>query len=131
MNAKLSECNRLRARRVLRVRWRGLALAWVLAMYCPWVAGAGAVGNPVAGQTKAQACIGCHGADGNGPTPSFPRLAGQYADYLVKALQDYRSGDRRNAIMQGIAAGLSDDDIRDLAAFYARQDGLYTVNILR
>ena len=77
-------------------------------------------------QTATQVCAACHGADGNSTDPQFPRLAGQYEDYLVRALTDYRSGQRRNPIMSGFAAGLSDTDIANLAAYFARQkNGVY------
>ena len=83
-----------------------------------------AKGNVEAGRQKAQVCQACHGADGNGTGDGqYPLLAGQYADYLEKALHDYRSGVRDNAIMAGLAATLSDQDIADLAAFYATQTG--------
>lgn len=83
-------------------------------------------GDPRAGQSKADACIACHGADGNSAAPSFPRIGGQYESYLLKTLRSYKSGDRPNAIMAGIVAPLSDQDLRDLAAYYASQDsGLY------
>jgi cytochrome c553 len=83
-------------------------------------------GDPAAGREKAAVCAACHGPDGNSQDPQFPRLAGQHPDYLAQTLKDYRTGQRRNAIMQGFAAGLSDRDIADLAAFYAGQkNGLY------
>lgn len=86
-------------------------------------------GNPAAGQEKTAACVACHGEDGNGnkdnPNPIYPRLAGQYEDYLRKALQDYQSGQRRNAIMSGMVQALSEQDQADLAAYYAsRPNGL-------
>ena len=56
-----------------------------------------------------------------------PILAGQYADYIVRALKDYKSGDRQNAIMNGIAAGLSEKDMEDLAAYFSSQSGLTTL----
>ncbi len=84
-------------------------------------------GDPVAGKQKSAVCATCHGADGNSPSPAFPTLAGQYQDYLEKSLKDYRSGARQNAIMAGFATSLSDEDIADLAAFYASQSGLEVV----
>ena len=81
-------------------------------------------GDPVAGREKSKVCAACHGADGNSQSPDFPRLAGQYEDYLVKALNDYKSGARKNPIMAPQAASLSKRDIADLAAFYSRQQGL-------
>jgi len=78
-------------------------------------------GDVDAGQKKAQACAACHGPDGNGPAPNFPRLAGQHEDYLLKSLQDYKSGKRKNAIMNGMAAPLSEADIANLSAYFASQ----------
>ncbi len=79
------------------------------------------IGNVEAGREKSQACIACHGAVGASDNVAFPMLAGQHADYLYHALKAYKNGDRQNAIMNGQAAGLSDEDMRDLAAFYAAQ----------
>jgi len=86
-------------------------------------------GNVTAGKEKAANCVACHGQDGNGPDPNFPRLAGQHEDYLNKVLQEYRSGVRKNAIMNGMVATLSEQDLADLAAFYASQEqGLTAVH---
>ncbi len=82
-----------------------------------------AAGDAEAGKTKAQICASCHGVDGASPNPQFPNLAGQHADYLERALQDYKSGARNNAIMKGFVSNLSTQDIEDLAAFYASQPG--------
>jgi cytochrome c553 len=78
-------------------------------------------GNIAAGKEKATAlCASCHGADGiTTIDPSYPKLAGQYPDFLVRALTDYKTGARKNAIMAGMAAGLSKADIANLAAYYA------------
>ena len=86
-------------------------------------------GNVARGETKSVPCQACHGQDGNGVDPMYPRLAGQYEDYLVKSLQGYRSGERDNAIMKGFAATLTDQDIQDLAAFYASKEGLFDLKI--
>ncbi|MGE5526789.1 MAG: c-type cytochrome [Rhodospirillaceae bacterium] len=88
------------------------------------MAGAAYGANLEAGKEKAKPCAACHGADGNSPTPDFPRLAGQHADYLVKALNDYKSGARKNPIMAPQAANLSARDMDDLAAYFAHQTGL-------
>lgn len=85
-----------------------------------------AAGDVAAGQEKAKPCAACHGATGVSPSPAFPNLAGQHANYLVHALEQYQSGDRKNPIMAGQVANLSKQDIKDLAAFYAQQEGLYT-----
>ncbi|MCF6264846.1 MAG: cytochrome c [Xanthomonadales bacterium] len=81
-------------------------------------------GDVVAGEEKSKECVACHGADGNGTDPQYPRLAGQHQDYLAKSLRDYKSGDRKNPIMSSMVVGLSDDDIDNLAAFYASLEGL-------
>ena len=71
-----------------------------------------AAGDAAAGQEKSTVCAACHGADGNS---------------TVRALKDYKSGDRQNAIMNGIAAGLSEKDMEDLAAYFSSQSGLTTL----
>jgi cytochrome c553 len=81
-------------------------------------------GNADAGKAKSATCAGCHGADGNSAVPSFPKLAGQHEDYLYHSLKDYKSGKRKNAIMQEQVAKLSDQDMKDLAAFFTKQGGL-------
>jgi cytochrome c553 len=82
-----------------------------------------AKGNAVKGKEKAaQVCAACHGADGAKPVaPENPILAGQYPDYLVKALSDYKSGKRSNPIMKAFADQLSKQDIEDLAAWFSTQ----------
>jgi cytochrome c553 len=88
-----------------------------------------AKGDPAAGKQKAQVCEACHGPDGKSVAPTYPHLAGQYESYLIKALADYRAGRRSNPIMAPMAANLSDQDIEDLAAWFASQDGLYDLSI--
>lgn len=78
-------------------------------------------GDAAAGQGKAAACGACHGADGNSMAPTFPRLAGQGARYTYKQLQDFKSGRRLNPTMQGMVMALSDQDLADLAAYFADQ----------
>ena len=85
--------------------------------------GTAAAGDPVAGQEKSATCAACHGEAGIATDPQWPNLAGQYEDYLVHSLEAYRSGARQNAVMQGFAAQLSDQDIEDLAAYFSAQDG--------
>lgn len=80
--------------------------------------------DPAAGQEKSKTCAACHGPDGNSPSAEFPKLAGQHYDYLVKAMNDYKVGVRKNAIMAPMAAPLTGRDIADLAAYYSRQKGL-------
>ncbi len=79
-----------------------------------------AKGDIEAGKTKSVTCQACHGADGaSNVDPQYPRLAGQYRDYLARALHEYKSGKRENAIMAGFVATLSDEDMEDLAAYFA------------
>lgn len=72
-----------------------------------------------AGKQKAQSCVMCHGANGIAQMPGAPNLAGQPANYVAEQLKNYRSGKRSNEIMNVIAKPLSDDDIGNLAAWYA------------
>jgi cytochrome c553 len=65
--------------------------------------------------TFAAVCAACHGADGNSGTPTYPKLSQQHPEYLVKQLQEYKAGKRKNAIMQGFAATLSDSDMKNVA----------------
>ena len=83
--------------------------------------GASAIaGDAASGKAKAeQVCKTCHGMDGVGIDNTYPKLAGQYADYLEQALKDYRSGARKNPIMAGFAATLTDDDIANVAVYYS------------
>jgi cytochrome c553 len=75
-----------------------------------------------AGAAKfAAVCASCHGADGNSGSPENPKLAGQHPEYLVKQLTEFKGGKRKNAIMQGFAATLSDEDMRNIAAWASQQ----------
>jgi cytochrome c553 len=80
------------------------------------------VGNPANGQQKTEMCTGCHGIEGwRTAFPEVykvPKLGGQHAAYITKALQEYRAGERSHPSMRAIAATLSDQDIADLAAYY-------------
>ena len=81
-----------------------------------------------AGAAKAkEVCQACHGLDGNSQVPDYPKLGGQRTDYLAKALRDYKSGARKNAIMAGFAGTLSPKDIDDLAAYYGSQPPVLVV----
>lgn len=79
-------------------------------------------GDPAAGKDKASACVACHGEGGHSKNPNFPKLAGQYADYLLNALKQYKSGARQNAIMNGQASNLSVTDMKNLAAYFSSQE---------
>ena len=94
----------------------------LLAIATAGVAAPAFAADVAAGQAKAkEVCQACHGLDGNTATPDYPKLGGQYPDYLAKALRDYKSGARKNPIMQGFAATLSKSDIDNVAAYYSSQ----------
>ena len=99
---------------------RALLAAAVLIFTAPAWAGDADAGKVMA----AEVCASCHGADGKAIADTFPNLAGQYEDYLVQALRQYRDGSRKNAVMAGFATNLTDSEIADLAAWYASQSGL-------
>jgi cytochrome c553 len=107
------------------LNWEKYALGLLLCL-----SGTGAAANPVergAAVHQERGCNACHGQHGVSTAPDqFPHLAGQHSSYLEHTLKGYRDGTRRNAVMNQMAAALSDDDIRVLAAFYAAQDGLVT-----
>ncbi len=88
-----------------------------------------AKGIAAAGKEKAAVCEACHGLEGKSVDPTYPNLAGQHEDYLQKALADYRAGRRNNAIMAGFAGPLTDQDIKDLAAWYSSREGLKDLSI--
>lgn len=99
-------------------------MGWAVAVI--FAAGAVQAADPAAGKKKtAEVCASCHAADGNSTAPDFPKLAGQKEDYLLKALKDYKSGARKDPIMAGIVAGLSGEDLANLAAYFAVQRGLF------
>ena len=85
-------------------------------------------GDPVAGKEKSVTCQACHGTDGNSPIPTFPIIAGQHKDYLLHSMLSYKTGERTNPIMVAIVQPLSEEDIKDLAAYYASQEGLYKID---
>ena len=99
-----------------------VASVFVISMSSPvWAAETKAAFKPDAakGQALATTCLACHVADGSRGSPANPILQGQHPEYLVKQLQEFKSGKRNNAIMKGMAAVLSDDDMKHVAAFYA------------
>ena len=75
--------------------------------------------DPAKGQALAATCLACHSADGTRGIPANPILQGQHPEYLVKQLTEFKSGKRKNAVMMGMVATLSDEDMRHVAAFYA------------
>ncbi len=94
----------------------------VIALLTMLAASAAIAADVTAGAAKAkEVCQACHGLDGNSPSADYPKIGGQYPDYLSKALRDYKSGARKNAIMAGFAGTLSRQDIENLAAYYASE----------
>ncbi len=99
--------------------------ATVIAYYsaqAPHQSDAASAGDPARGETLTATCIACHGPQGRSPNPMFPNLAGQHALYLARSLKSYRDGGRTsNPMLTLITEDLSDQDIEDIAAFYAAQ----------
>ncbi|HET9350394.1 MAG TPA: cytochrome c [Burkholderiales bacterium] len=101
---------------------RALLIAAACAAVLP-LSGNALAADPANGKAIAEkVCAACHGAEGNKPVaPENPILAGQYADYIVKALSDYKSGKRANPVMKAFAEPLKKKDIEDLAAWFSGQ----------
>jgi cytochrome c553 len=81
-----------------------------------------AEGSINAGKEKAASCISCHGDNGNSMVSTFPKLAQQHSSYLIKQLQAFKTGARKNPMMTAIASGLNDEDMADIAVYYAAQE---------
>jgi cytochrome c553 len=81
-------------------------------------------GDAKAGQTKAGACAACHGLDGNSADPQYPKLAGQHERFIWRQLKMFKSGERQNPIMMGMASALGEQDMRDIGAYFASQRAL-------
>ena len=104
--------------------------AALLALATGWSGVAAAVDIEAGRKIGETQCAACHGKDGKSPIdPSYPKIAGQYRDYMIKVLGDYQNGARKNPIMGGQVGGLSPQDMADLAAFYSRQEG--SLHVLR
>ena len=86
-----------------------------------FIKAAQAQGDIEVGQAKSITCIACHGTDGNRPSNLYPKLAGQHTSYLEKQLQAFKSGERQDPIMAGMVSNLSDQDMKDISAYYAAQ----------
>ena len=100
---------------------RILALAAVALFTAPVLASSG---DAEVGRKKSEPCKACHGEGGISATPEFPNLAGQHQDYLSTALNHYKSGKRKNPIIQAQVANLTAKDMMDLAAYFSHQQGL-------
>ncbi|MFJ4144890.1 c-type cytochrome [Pseudomonas sp. NPDC089734] len=90
---------------------------------CGATQAADVTGNAAAGQAKTLVCSACHGPDGNSMAPNFPKLAGQGERYLLKQLHEIKDGKRTVLEMTGLLAGLNDQDLADISAYYASQKG--------
>jgi cytochrome c553 len=97
------------------------ATALLLALAFAATASASPTGNATRGKQKAAPCAACHGDGNKTLNDTYPKLAGQYPEYLSKALHEYKNGKRKNAIMGAQAAALSDQDIADLSAYFGAQ----------
>ncbi|MEJ2632621.1 MAG: cytochrome c [Acidihalobacter sp.] len=96
------------------------SLRWAMVIGFALSSGAAmAAGNIQAGKAKAAMCMSCHGAQGISAVPTYPNLAGQKEAYLVKALKEYKDGQRQDATMKAMAAPLSAADIQNLAAYFS------------
>lgn len=97
-------------------------IAFTLTMLFGLVASAQAVeGDVEAGKAKSATCVACHGTDGNSAIAMYPKIAGQHAEYIYKQLKDFKSGTRKDPVMLPMVAALSDQDMKDLAAYFASQ----------
>lgn len=101
-------------------------IVFTLALMLGVVGAAQAQGDAEAGKAKAATCVACHGNDGNSPTDMYPKLAGQHASYIEKQLLEFKAAasggtGRANAIMAGMVMPLSEQDMADLAAYYASE----------
>lgn len=105
-----------------RVRFAAVAAVIAMGSYAAGVQ-AEPLGNAAAGEAKAGLCGGCHGFDGNSEDATYPRLAGQYAGYIVKQVKDFQKGHRaNNETMAGMAATVaSDEDAKDIGSYFAQQ----------
>ena len=93
-----------------------------LVLFVATSTGTALAGNAEAGKTKAAACGGCHGMDGNSPMATYPKLAGQNEAYIVKQVMDFKANDKRqNAIMFGMVAAVTEEDAADIGAYFQSQ----------
>ncbi|MBK6350692.1 MAG: c-type cytochrome [Steroidobacteraceae bacterium] len=96
-------------------------VALTLVAMLGWTGSVHAAGTVEAGQAKSATCMACHGMDGNSANPEWPSLAGQHPSYILKQLKQFKAGERQNALMSPMAMILADQDMEDLAAYFASQ----------
>lgn len=99
---------------------RTLATLALMALGC--AVPAAWAGDVEAGEAAAETCVACHGERGVVPISNYPIIGGQYEDYLLVSMRAYKSGVRSNAVMVQLMADLSDEDLQNLAAYFAAQD---------
>jgi len=97
------------------------AMSLAQTLLAPAVLAQSETGSAEAGQAKSGTCVACHGVDGNSVNPEWPSIAGQHAEYIVKQLKAFKDGARTNVLMSPMAVALTDQDMRDLAAYFASQ----------
>ena len=100
---------------------KSLLFALVMAML--FASASAVAGDVAAGKAKSAICASCHGANGKSLNPLWPNLAGQKEQYLAKQIRAFRDGTRKDPMMAPMVAALSDEDIANLAAYYAAQEG--------
>lgn len=97
-------------------------IQWVLlGVFAVFASGAIAAGDAAAGKSKSATCLACHGVDGNSPLAMYPKIAGQPENYLVAQIKAFRDKTRQDPLMTPMATNLTDQDIEDLATYYATQ----------
>lgn len=96
-----------------------IAILAITALSCAFASTSVFAGDAAKGKAKSTTCVACHGANGISMIPMYPNLAGQKEQYLVLQLKAFRDGERKNMVMAPMAAGLSDEDIANLSAYYA------------
>lgn len=98
-------------------RGKTLVVTLTLLMTC-FASSSHAAGNPASGKIKSISCQVCHGKDGHSNNPSYPKLAGQHAQYTAKQMRDFKNKTRVDAVMNEMSSGLSEQDIDDIAAYF-------------
>ncbi len=98
----------------------GIAISLILCVFCNPFSTLEAAGDAKSGSKKAKPCQVCHGQGGKSTNPTYPMLAGQHAQYIVKQLKAFKTGHRKDPIMNQMAAGLNDQDMEDVAAFFSK-----------
>jgi cytochrome c553 len=102
---------------------RGLITSTITTILLLFITTTQAEGDIDKGKEKARTCQVCHGKGGKSSNPAYPRLAGQHAKYIIKQLKAFKSGTRKDPIMNGMASTLTEEDMEDVAAFFQSNGG--------